>query len=366
MTNPDRLRYLRVELAKRKLDGVLVTNPVNIGYMSGFSGSTAYVLVTGSEALLITDPRYTLRAKEEAPGFEIILAQGSGGYPEALKSLFTERPRLKTVAFEAGNMTVALYERLRKDVPDSVSWTATENLVEDLRLVKDAAEIAAIEAAIRLAQDAFREIKPQIKPGISERSVALILDHTMRMRGADEPAFETIVASGPLGARPHHTPSERLLQSGDLVTIDWGARLRGYCSDITRTLAIGGPYALGDEQRKIYEIVKEAQARAIAAMAPGKTGKDIDDVAREYIASQGYGDAFSHSLGHSLGRAVHDGPGLSFRSDKVILQPGMVMTVEPGIYVEGVGGVRIEEDVLISDYGCRVMTNLNRDLEFMG
>jgi Xaa-Pro aminopeptidase len=365
MTNLDRVNNLRAALKARELDAVLLTDLTNIGYVSGFTGSTAYVVATPSEAVLITDGRYTLRAKEECPDFESFIAQGSGGYQEALKTVI-ERIAVSKLGFEAGNMTVASYERLKKELPETLIWTATENLVEDLRLIKDAGEIAATEAAVRIAQESFLEIKPMIKPGVTEREIGLILEHTMRLKGAESPAFDTIVASGPNGARPHHTPSNRKLEPGDLVTIDWGAKVDGYCSDITRTVAIGAPEALSEEGRRIYGIVNEARAAAIAAMAPGRNGKEIDDVARDHIASFGYGEAFSHSLGHSLGRVVHDGPGLSSRSEKNILKPGMIITVEPGIYLEGVGGVRVEDDVLITEDGARILTSLPRELEFLG
>jgi Xaa-Pro aminopeptidase len=366
MTNLDRVNNLRTQLKARELDAVLLTNLVNIGYVSGFTGSTAYLVVTASEAVLITDPRYTLRAKEECPDFETFVAQGSGGYPEALKAVIERGAGIQKLGFEAGHVTVSFYERLRKDLPESLTWTATDGLVEDLRLIKDAGEVAATEEAVRVAQESFLEIKPLIKPGVTEREIGLILEHAMRLKGAEAPAFDTIVASGPNGARPHHTPSGRKLEAGDLVTIDWGAKVGGYCSDITRTIAVGAPGALSGEGRRIYDVVNEARVAAIAAMGPGKNGQEIDAVARDYIASHGYGDAFSHSLGHSLGRVVHDGPGLSTRSEKLILKPGMIMTVEPGIYLENVGGVRIEDDVLITEDGARILTSLPRDLEFLG
>jgi len=361
-----RVEGIRNQLREKSLGALLLTDLVNIGYVTGFTGSTAYAVITPTEALLITDPRYTLRAREESPSFTLVVAQGSGGYPEALKAVLMERPGIKNLGFEAGNVTVASFERLKKDLPEGLTLTSTEGIVAELRIVKDASEVAVIEAAIAIAQNAIQQVKAGIRPGRTEHEIALDLEFTMRRLGAQRPSFDSIVASGPNGARPHHTPSNRVLQAGDLVTIDWGAEVDGYCSDITRTFAIGTPADISDEQKRIYETVLEAQKLAIAAIAPGKSGKDIDDVAREYIASKGYGEAFSHSLGHSLGRAVHDGQGFSSRSDKFILKPGMVMTVEPGIYIEGIGGVRIEEDVVLTETGCRVLTSLPREMEFLG
>ena len=364
--SPSRVDGLRDQLREKHLDALLLSDIVNIGYVTGFTGSTAYAVVTPAEALLITDPRYTLRAREESPAFTLAVAQGSGGYSEALKKVVSERSGIKTLGFEANHVTVGLLERLRKELPAELSWTPTENVVENLRIVKDAGETAAIEAAIAIAQETIEAVKSRLRAGRSENEIALDIEFTMRRLGAQRPAFDTIVASGPNGARPHHTPSGRILEPGDLVTIDWGAELDGYCSDITRTFAIGTSDDISAEQKRIYETVREAQALAIAAIAPGKTGKEIDSVARDYIASKGYGDAFSHSLGHSLGRAVHDGQGLSSRSDKFILKPGMVMTIEPGIYVEGIGGVRIEEDILVTETGSRILTSLPREMEFLG
>ena len=361
-----RVEGIRGQLREKNLGALLLSNITNIGYVTGFTGSTAFAVITPTEAILVTDPRYTLRVREESPTFTLEITQGSGGYQDALKKIATDRPGIKTLGFEAGSVTVAQFERLKKDLPETLSWASTEGIVEDLRIVKDAGEVASIETAIVIAQESILEVMGGIHAGRTELDIALDIEFTMRRRGAQRPAFDTIVASGPNGARPHHTPSNRVIEAGDLVTIDWGAETGGYCSDITRTFAIGKPTDISDEQKRIYETVLEAQKLAIAAIAPGKSGKDIDDVARDYITSKGYGEAFSHSLGHSLGRVVHDGQGFSSRSDKFILKPGMVMTVEPGVYIEGTGGVRIEEDVLVTETGCRILTSLPREMEFLG
>ncbi len=361
---PARLARVRAALAAHQppLDALLLTEPDNLGYVSGFTGSTAQALVTPDEALFVTDSRYTLRATAECRAFQVReTPSGSGGYGEALESLLKERPALRRLGFEAGHVSVATWESFRALAPD-VEWVGTRNVVEALRLVKDEGEIVLIRQAIAVAEAAFLAVKPRLKPGTREQDFALELEYAMRRGGATGAAFDTIVASGALGAHPHHHAGPRPLSVGDFVTIDWGATVDGYNSDITRTFAIG---AASDKGREVYTVVLEAQQRAIAAIRPGKTGKEIDAVARDFIAARGYGEAFGHGLGHSLGRSVHDGMGLSARYDKLTLAPGMVMTVEPGIYLESWGGVRVEEDVLVTEEGCEVLTHLPNALEVL-
>ncbi len=344
------------------IDALLLTDSGNIGYVSGFTGSTAQIVLTPDEALFITDARYTLRAQAECTGFEVVeTPQGSGGYGEALKAVLEARPGVKRLGFEASQVTVGQWETFRALLPD-LEWTPTKDLVETLRLVKDAGEIALIKDAITVAETAMRTVKPLLTPGTREQDFAMEMEFAMRRLGASGAAFDTIVASGPSGAHPHHHAGTRPMAAGDFVTIDWGATVEGYNSDITRTYALG---SVTDKQREIYAVVLEAQQRAIAAIKPGKTGQEIDAVARDYIASHGYGEAFGHSLGHSLGRSVHDGPGFSVRTSELVLKPGMVMTVEPGIYLEGWGGLRLEEDVLVTKGGCEILTHLPNALEVL-
>lgn len=360
---PARLENVRRALAEKELDGLLLSDTVNIGYVSGFTGSTAFALITPREALFITDPRYTLRARRECPHFALIQAAGSGGYADAIKATLADRPHLKKLGFESGALKVAQWRQLQNENSDTLEWTPTEGLVEELRQVKDETEIAATRRAVAVAEAAFESITPLLRPGVPEREVALELEFAMRRGGADDRAFETIVAGGEQGAHPHHRPNDRRLAPGDLVTIDWGAQLDGYHSDITRTVGIG---SVTEEQRTIYAAVLEAQRLAIAAIAPGRTGKEIDAVARDFLTAAGWGAAFSHSLGHGLGLTVHDGLGLSVRGENVVLKTGMILTVEPGVYREGWGGVRIEEDVLVTENGCEVLTQLPNGLEILG
>ena len=366
MPNPflsARLASVRRALAEKELDGLLLSDIVNIGYVSGFTGSTAFALITPREALFITDPRYTLRARRECPHFTLIQAAGSGGYADAIKATLADRPRLQKIGFEAGALKVAQWRQLQNENSPGLAWTPTEGLVEELRQVKDETEIAATRRAIAVAEAAFTQITPLLRPGVPERDIAIELEFAMRRGGAEDRAFESIVAGGEQGAHPHHRPNARPLAVGDLVTVDWGARVDAYHSDITRTVGIG---KLTDEQRKVYAAVLDAQTRAIAAIRPGKTGKEIDTVAREALTASGYGAAFSHSLGHGLGLTVHDGLGLSMRGESVILKPGMILTVEPGVYLEGWGGVRIEEDVLVTDGGCETLTQMPNTLTLYG
>ena len=359
-----RLENARRALAAREtlLDALLLTDLDNIGYVTGFTGSTAYALITPDEALFLTDSRYTLRALSECREFQVReTPSGSGGYGEGLQTLLSERPKLRRLGFEAGHVTVALWESFRKLSPE-IEWVGTEGIVETLRLVKDEGEIARILRAIEVAEAAFLSVKPLLQPGLREQDFALELEFAMRRGGASGAAFETIVASGALGAHPHHRAGPRPLVRGDFVTIDWGATVDGYNSDITRTYAIG---QVTDRQREIYAIVLEAQQRAIAAILPGRTGKEIDAVARDFIAECGYGDAFGHGLGHALGRSVHDGLGFSVRNERLVLKPGMVFTMEPGIYLEDWGGVRVEEDILVTDTGCEILTHLPNALEVL-
>jgi Xaa-Pro aminopeptidase len=358
-----RLDAVRQQFGAQSLDALLLTDKTNIGYLSGFTGSSAFVLITPDEALLMTDGRYTIRARQECPQFTILEASGSGGYPEKLAETLTARSGIHRLGFEAGKVTVTQWQQFQKENRSNLEWVGTEKLVEGLRVVKDATEIAAMRNAIAIAESAFETIKPLLRPGLQEREAALELEFAVRRDGADDRAFETIVASGAQGAHPHHRPNERPFVTGDLVTIDWGAYAGGYNSDITRTVAIG---SVSSKQRDTYDLVLEAQRRAIAAIRPGRTGQEIDAVARDFFRSHDCAQFFSHGLGHSLGREVHDGPGLSPRSEKFVIQPGMVLTVEPGIYIENWGGIRIEEDVLVTDDGCEILTHLPNGLEVLG
>jgi Xaa-Pro aminopeptidase len=350
-----RLARLRAKMAENRLDAVLVTMMDNVRYLSGFTGSTATALISQSDAILLVDSRYTQQATEQCGNFQVEEYSDSALAAAADEVAGLNVPRL---VFEADHVSYANHRRLRGLLPPRVRMVPNVRLIDDLRLVKDAQEIDAIERAIAISDKVFEEIVGWIKPGVTEREVAIELDFRMRRHGADKPSFDTIVATGPHAALPHAQPSDRILESGQLVKMDYGAEVDQYPSDITRTVSLGKPDA---KQREVYDTVLAAQLKAIDAVRPGVAGKDVDAVARDHIASAGYGEYFGHGLGHSLGRGVHDGPGLS-RTSTVVMEPGMVMTVEPGIYIPGWGGVRIEDDVLVTETGCRILTKATKEL----
>lgn len=352
----NRIASLRNVMAKRKLDALIVSNIPDVFYITGFTGSTAASVVTHSECSVLVDPRYTIQAKSECVGCNVVEYVGKSTI-SACAELINDID-IRTLGYQADDLTVSSFRELRAKTKNTVSFRAASGLIEKLRCVKDTNEIALIRKAAAIADKTFDTIVRQTWIGMTELEVALLVDTTMRHLGADKEAFETIAASGPNSACPHASPTERRLQPGDFLKLDFGARYRGYNSDITRTICLGQPDA---KHITIYNIVLQAQLSAIKAIEPGRTGKQIDAVARDIIASHGYGENFGHSLGHSLGIQVHDGPGFSRNSD-IVLEPGMVITVEPGIYIDGWGGVRIEDDILVTDDGVEVLTHATKDL----
>ena len=350
-----RVDLVREKIREKKIGALVLTALPNIRYVSGFTGSTATVLITLDRAIILVDARYTLQAGQECPGFEVI--QYSGDVLKSAAGLVNEMAPGR-LGFEAEHMTYSSHARLRSLVSKETKLTSTKRIVESIRYVKDPDEIEKIRRAVVIVDECFSYIIKHIKPGMMEREVALDIDTFMRKHGAEMQGFETIVAAGPNAAFPHHKPTDAVLQAGQMVKLDYGALLDGYNSDITRTIFLGEP---DDKQREVYNVVLGAQLAAIDAIRPGKSGKEIDAVARDYITSKGYGDNFGHGLGHSLGVEVHDGPGLSPTSEVVLLS-GMVMTVEPGIYIEGWGGVRIEDDVVVWDDGAEILTKSTKDV----
>jgi Xaa-Pro aminopeptidase len=355
MTNP-RVNQLREELRRREVPAALIMHPENVGYLSGFTGSTAALLITADRALFITDSRYTLQAGRECPGFELAITQGSGQYADRIAE---EAGKLgvQEVAVEADYLTLAQFEQISKKL-EQLELKPLADLVAPLRRVKDREELDRIRAACALVDRAFDYLLTLVKPGVSERDVAIELEYWMKKHGSEKEAFDSIVASGVRSALPHGRASEKLIEAGDLVTFDFGARVGGYVSDLTRTVVVG---RFTEKQREVYDTVLQAQEAAIAAIRPGANGKDVDQVARDLIAAAGYGDHFGHGLGHGIGRTVHDHVALSQRSE-LTLAPGMVVTVEPGIYIEGWGGVRIEDDVLVTENGREVLTHAPKHL----
>lgn len=353
---PSRLSRLRAAMAAAGLPAFLVTDPINVGYLSGFTGSTAALVITPDDALFITDARYTIQAQRECPGFDIRQTEITQGLMDRVAAEVKALGR-SPLGLEGEAIPVSRFEKLRKAM-EGVELRSTEDVVETLRGVKDEGEIDLIRAACEIVDRAFEFILTLVRPGVPERDLATELEYFMKKAGSEKEAFDTIVASGARSALPHGRASEKPLEVGDLITFDYGARVGGYNSDITRTVVLG---PATDRQREVYQVVLHAQQAAVAALRPGMSGKEADSVARNLIAARGYGDQFGHGLGHSLGRHVHDGGGMTQRVD-LTLAAGMVMTVEPGVYLEGWGGVRIEDDVVIRDGGAEVLTHARREL----
>lgn len=351
-----KLTKLREQLAEQQLDALLITNPYNRMYMTGFTGSAGVAFITVSEAYFITDFRYTEQAEKEVKGFTII--QHSLTPIEEVAKIVQEQ-QLKTVGFEKEHMTYGLYELYNAAV--AATLKPTMSLIESIRVIKTEDELQVLQQAAHIADAAYEHICTFMKAGMSEIDVATELEFFMRKQGATSSSFDIIVASGVRGALPHGVASSKLLEEGELVTLDFGALYNGYISDITRTVAIGEPSA---QLREIYDVTLSAQQLAVEKIGPGMTGKEADAIARDYIKAKGYGEAFGHSTGHGIGLEVHEGPALSFRSD-IVLQPNMTVTVEPGIYLPGIGGVRIEDDIVITETGNRRLTTSSKELRIL-
>lgn len=350
-----RLERLRGALMAKKEEGSLVTSPDNLRYLTGFTGSFGTALVTLTDAMFVTDSRYTIQAQEQCKGWVVrwftSATDGTTFLAEQAKSLGVQR-----FAIESRHITIARLAELRKRFKP-VALKPIAELVEPLRLVKDADEIATIRHAARIVDQGFQHIQRMIREGAVEYDIGLELEFFIKRHSADA-GFPPIAVSGERSALPHGRPSEKALVRGEFLTLDFGARYEGYHSDITRTVIVG---KASDEQKRVYSAVLEAQTRAIAAMKPGKAGKAIDKVARDTLARYDLARYFGHGLGHSLGLACHDGAVMSPTS-KVRLEAGQVWTVEPGVYIEGFGGVRIEDDVLVTNDGVEVLTQSPKHL----
>ncbi|PRS10196.1 Xaa-Pro dipeptidase [Bacillus atrophaeus] len=349
-----KLEKLRNLFKQLGIDGLLITSGTNLQYMTGFTGSAGLAVISEERAAFITDFRYTEQAKAQVKGFEII--EHGGSLIQTAADTINDFGIAK-LGFEQNSMTYGTYASYHA-VVNSAELVPVAESVEKLRLIKSDEEIKILEEAAKIADDAFHHILTFIKPGISEISVANELEFFMRSQGADSSSFDMIVASGLRSSLPHGVASEKLIESGDFVTLDFGAYYKGYCSDITRTIAVGEP---SDKLKDIYQIVFDAQALGVQHIKPGMTGKEADALTRDHITAKGYGQYFGHSTGHGLGMEVHESPGLSARSSAV-LEPGMIVTVEPGIYIPETGGVRIEDDIVITENGCRTITHSPKEL----
>lgn len=344
-----RIAEVRRRLLDLRLDGMIVTTGENVRYLSGFTGSLAYVLIGQDVAEIIGDSRYWIQIGDEAPALELVRAAASQGtWPLVAQRI--EAHGWHRTGFESEQLTVDQYDRLRRELPEGLTLVPTRGLIEELRMIKTPEEIELLRAVASIAARAFNRVRPAVRPGMRERDVAFLLEQTFRELGADGPSFETIVASGERAALPHGRASDRVIERGDMVVVDFGARAAGYNSDTTRTIVVGEPSA---DQQRVLDAVRSAQRESMGLMRPGVSASAVDQRAREVLA--GEDDAFRHGLGHGIGLMVHERPYLS-GTDQTVLQPGMIVTNEPGIYVAGWGGVRLEDMVLITTDGPEVIT----------
>jgi len=342
---------MRQKMHEEKIDAYVIIRPENGSYLSGFSGGEATLYITAEKAFLLTDFRYIEQAKVQSPEFEVI--KTGQDHFESLAEIGKQAQR---VGFEGDFVTYLNFGKLKNAFPEA-ELLSLPNLVSYLRSVKDQAEIETIRQAVRIADDAFSLVLKSIEIGQTEEEIGLDLEYSMRQAGASGGSFEFIVASGVRSALPHGTATSKTVHFGEFLTMDFGAIYQGYCSDITRTVFLGQPE---EKHREVYEVVLAAQRAGIAAVAPGRTGKEVDAVARKIITDAGYGEYFGHGLGHSVGLAIHEGPNLNMREERM-LEPGMVITVEPGIYIPDWGGVRIEDIVLVTKDGCEVLTQAPKE-----
>ncbi|MGA3599179.1 MULTISPECIES: M24 family metallopeptidase [Lysinibacillus] len=348
-----KLQKLRKALQEQNIDGILITNGYNRRYMTGFTGTAGVAIVSQNDAVFITDFRYTEQAAAQVQDFRIVQHEAT-----ILEEIGTQvnNMGIKLLGFEKDTVSYGTYELYKNII--QADLVPISGLIEKIRLIKTQQEINIIKVACEIADHAFTHILDFIKPGKTELEVSNELEFFMRKQGATQSSFDTIVASGLRSALPHGVATNKVIEKGDFVTLDFGALYNGYISDITRTVAVGEP---SEKLVDMYNAVLASQLLALEKVGPGLTGVQADAIARDYLKEKGYGEAFGHSLGHGIGLEVHEGPGLSMRSNTV-LEPGMAVTIEPGVYLPGIGGVRIEDDILITETGNELLTHSSKEL----
>ncbi|WP_327078791.1 Xaa-Pro peptidase family protein [Planococcus glaciei] len=353
---PLKLQKLRKEMEQQQIEALLITSQYNLRYITEFTGTAGLALVTPHKAYFITDFRYTEQAGEQVKDFDVVQAKTNllEEAAELVKNL-----AVKSLAFEKDYVTYAAF--LDYEAKIEAELQPVSGLIEKIRMIKTPEEVSILKAAAKIADDAFEHICKFIKVGQTELEISNELEFFMRKQGATSSSFDTIVASGLRSALPHGVATEKRIENGDFITLDYGALYNGYISDITRTVAVGEP---SDKLKEIYQVVLDAQVLGVEKIGPGMTGIEADAIARDYIKSKGYGEAFGHSTGHGIGLEVHEAPGLSFKS-QTVLEPGMAVTVEPGIYLPGIGGVRIEDDILITESGNERLTHSTKELRIL-
>lgn len=342
-------------LQKLNLDAILISNGNNMRYISGFAGATGYLYISTVRHTVVTDFRYTIQAEQEADGYEIITI-GIGGYEEALNDLIRS-DSVKRLGFEAEDMLYANYQRLQEKLVVNELFPVGDEITK-LRRIKTAKELEYMKRAEEIGDQVFTELLDFIKPGMTELEIAAKIEFLLKMKGADGVSFPSIVASGVNSSMPHAVPSRKRIESGDFLTMDFGCVYEGYCSDMTRTIVIG---KAEEKQKNIYYTVLEAQLKALEFLKAGYRGKEVDWIARDIIYKAGYEGCFGHGLGHSVGLDIHENPRLNMSEESTILA-GMTETVEPGIYIKGYGGVRIEDLVVVTEDGCENFTHSTKEL----
>lgn len=349
----DRVEKIRKKIAQEKLeiDAFLVSNWKNLFYLSGFDGE-GNALITRNKFYLFTDPRYGEQAEKESPESEIIVdvARKKDSRELALKKII-EKEKIKKIAIESESLYYSDFQNYQKYFPQ-VEYVSTKDFIEQIRMVKDKDEIISLKKAAQITTESLKEVLENLTHGVRELDIATEIAYTMRKKGAQKEAFDLIVVSGHRGSLPHGKPSEKKINEGELITLDIGAYFQNYNSDITRTILLGKE---NEKQKEIFSLVLEAQEEALKALKPGVKAKDIDSLARKFIENRGYGQYFGHNLGHGVGLDIHELPGISFNNETILL-PGMVITIEPGIYLPDIGGVRIEDTVLITEEGSEILT----------
>ncbi|MEH7391449.1 M24 family metallopeptidase [Bacillus sp. JJ1474] len=350
-----KLTKIRNQMEFLNIDGLFVTNRENIRYLTNFTGSAGVVLITKSNAIFLTDFRYSKQAREQIIGYEIEVCGQSN---TLMQTVFNQikRLRISRLGFETNHITHAEYSLLKEEI--DVELVAVKKVVETLRTIKSKDEIDKIRTAASIADSAFLHILNFIRPGVTEVEVSNELEHYMRLKGASSNSSTIIVASGYRSALPHGVASEKIIEKGDMVTLDYGALYQGYRSDMTRTVAVGEP---DTKLKEIYQIVLAALLRCTSAIKQDMPAKEVDAIVRDYITKQGYGEYFGHGAGHGIGLNIHEDPFFSKSSDQIV-KAGMVVTVEPGIYIPDLGGVRIEDDIVIGDQQNEIITKSPREL----
>jgi Xaa-Pro aminopeptidase len=367
---PRRLQLSQALFAEG-LEALLVTNPINVTYLTGFSGESSFLVLARERVLLVSDARFMEQIAEECPGLETHIRPPAQSVQQATGAVLTKLG-FRSVGFESAHLTVGEWEILRELAP-AITWQSSRDLVEKLRALKDTSEVTQIREAISIAERAFAAFRALLRAEDSEKVLCDALESYVRRCGGRGTSFPSIVAVGERAALPHAPPTDRIVAGAPMLLVDWGASGRFYKSDLTRVLVPrknsafarsgnGGPSE--SKLKQIYEVVLTAQRRALESIRPGVKGQEVDGAARRVIADAGFGDFFGHGLGHGLGLQVHEAPSLRPNSDAV-LQAGMVITVEPGIYLPGWGGVRIEDDVLVTPEGCEVLSSVPKELPFL-